>query len=86
LAHAALVVCKWKYPDLTANVTASDFDRVAAVIKRKAMHLDLEKKRDRKQINKLLGMWKAAGSIAEYEDEDDTRQTRKFIKVKESGQ
>jgi hypothetical protein len=98
------VVCKWKYPDLTANVTATDFDRVAAVIKRKkwrahpssddwvgkavaeAMHLDLEKKRDRKQINKLLGMWKAAGSIAEYEDEDDTRQTRKFIRVKESTQ
>jgi hypothetical protein len=28
------VVCKWKYPDPLANVTANDFDRVAAVIKR----------------------------------------------------
>jgi hypothetical protein len=47
------------------------------------MGLDVAKKADRKKVTKLISMWKAAGSLIEYEDLDERSEKRQFIRVKD---
>jgi hypothetical protein len=47
------------------------------------MGLDVAQKADRKKVTKLIGMWRAAGSLIEYEDLDENSEKRQFIRVRD---
>ena len=46
----------------------------------KVLKLDLDSKADRAKIGSLLKHWVAAGNLVEYEEEDEQRRPRKFIR------
>jgi hypothetical protein len=47
------------------------------------MGLDVAQKADRKKVTKLISLWKAAGSLIEYEDLDENSEKRQFIRVRD---
>jgi hypothetical protein len=95
------VVTKWEWPDHLAGITASDFDKVAAVIGEgkwrqhpragkwagravgQALNLNVENKADKAKISAMLKFWIGAGSLIEIDGQDENRETRIFIEVKE---
>jgi hypothetical protein len=48
-----------------------------------ALNLDLQSKKEKAQVNAVLGMWKKAGALVVYMDLDDNREERPFIKVRD---
>jgi AAA domain len=95
------VITKWEWPDHLAGITASDFDKVAAVIRSdkwrqhpqakkwvgiavaRALTLNLTNKNDKATVSAMLKFWLGAGSLIEVETQDENREIRKFIEVKE---
>jgi AAA domain-containing protein len=49
----------------------------------RALGLSLTEEKDLLRVKKVLGAWLKAGSLEEYEETDDQRKTKKFVRVSE---